>query len=291
MNPEPQNGGTPMKQCSSITRGIHVGLVIAVMGGSASAEIVVNAFGPDAYDPDTAAMDAALGVAGFLLEDFEDTTLIEGLTYTLDLPFVGTFDELPGLHDGRSIDGSTDNQWDGIHVLLGNANNSFPDEGTRVHAVRFDYPAGARSLGVGLASFQSLGTTDFPITDHNVYVNGQFVGVLETLAAGVMEGGRARNAYLRIDATGPDVITSVGFENTTQSGIPDLLVFDHIAIDTGACAADVAPPFGVLDLADVNAFVTAFVAGDPLADLAPPFGLFDLNDVLAFVGSFNAGCP
>ncbi|USN98880.1 MAG: hypothetical protein H6810_12105 [Phycisphaeraceae bacterium] len=55
--------------------------------------------------------------------------------------------------------------------------------------------------------------------------------------------------------------------------------------------ADFAEPFGLLDLADVLAFVVAFQAGDPAADLGEPLGLFDLADVLAFVVQFNAGCP
>jgi hypothetical protein len=57
------------------------------------------------------------------------------------------------------------------------------------------------------------------------------------------------------------------------------------------CPADLAPPAGVLDLADINAFVTGFTGSQPIADLAEPFGVFDLADVGAFVGSFVAGCP
>jgi len=59
----------------------------------------------------------------------------------------------------------------------------------------------------------------------------------------------------------------------------------------GCNAADVAEPFGLLDLADVTAFVTAFNSGDPLADIAAPFGLLDLADVSLFVASFVGGCP
>lgn len=59
--------------------------------------------------------------------------------------------------------------------------------------------------------------------------------------------------------------------------------------------ADLAPPAGVLDLADVQAFVNAFVGGDPMsdpsADLAPPAGVLDLADLQAFIGAFVAGCP
>ena len=46
----------------------------------------------------------------------------------------------------------------------------------------------------------------------------------------------------------------------------------------------------MLDLADVQAFVTAFTSGAMLADLNGD-GILDLADLQAFVVSFNAGCP
>ncbi|USN97880.1 MAG: hypothetical protein H6810_06690 [Phycisphaeraceae bacterium] len=58
----------------------------------------------------------------------------------------------------------------------------------------------------------------------------------------------------------------------------------------GCNAADIAEPFGVLDLQDVQAFVAGFVAGDPIADLTGN-GVLDLQDVQLFVSSFVAGCP
>ena len=48
---------------------------------------------------------------------------------------------------------------------------------------------------------------------------------------------------------------------------------------------------GVLDLADIIAFVSAFTTQDPAADLAEPFGVLDLADVISFVTAFLAGCP
>jgi len=54
--------------------------------------------------------------------------------------------------------------------------------------------------------------------------------------------------------------------------------------------ADLAGPFGLLDLADITAFVQAFMAQDPAADFDGN-GLFDLDDVVAFVTAFTAGCP
>jgi hypothetical protein len=72
-------------------------------------------------------------------------------------------------------------------------------------------------------------------------------------------------------------------------GLEDL----EIGADSRAadCPADIAPPSGVLDLSDINAFTAAFIASDPIADLAAPLGVFDLGDVNAFVASFVAGCP
>ena len=59
----------------------------------------------------------------------------------------------------------------------------------------------------------------------------------------------------------------------------------------GCTIADVAEPFGILDLADVQAFVAGFLAQDQIADVTAPAGVWDLADVLAFVSSYNAGCP
>lgn len=58
-----------------------------------------------------------------------------------------------------------------------------------------------------------------------------------------------------------------------------------------ACIADLAEPFGVIDLDDVDAFINAFVAGDSAADLVEPFGVIDLQDVDEFINLFVSGCP
>ncbi len=56
------------------------------------------------------------------------------------------------------------------------------------------------------------------------------------------------------------------------------------------CPADLAEPFGVLDLADINLFIIGFQLGLPEVDFAEPFGVFDLADIAAFLESFAAGC-
>jgi hypothetical protein len=77
-----------------------------------------------------------------------------------------------------------------------------------------------------------------------------------------------------------------------RPGTPMDLPATTIVPGSAACSpADVAPPFGVLDLADVQGFIGAFVAGDSAADLAAPFGVLDLADLQAFIAAFNGGCP
>lgn len=56
-------------------------------------------------------------------------------------------------------------------------------------------------------------------------------------------------------------------------------------------AGDLALPFGVLDLGDIDAFVSGFVTQAPRADLAEPAGVWDLQDVAVFVAAFSGGCP
>jgi len=61
-------------------------------------------------------------------------------------------------------------------------------------------------------------------------------------------------------------------------------------LDEGCNSADLATPFGILDGADVNAFITAFGAGDDAADLNGD-SLVDGADVNVFITQFGAGCP
>ena len=99
-----------------------------------------------------------------------------------------------------------------------------------------------------------------------------------------------RGAYSFAINPGTGNITPLpGSPVDTQGSNPnDVAVW---AAQIGCNPADVAFPFNVLDLADLQAFVSAFLDGDVLADLAPPVDVYDLADVQTFVASFNAGCP
>ena len=106
----------------------------------------------------------------------------------------------------------------------------------------------------------------------------------------------------QMEATAPLAFTRfvrplIAFENSVGAAEQASATIDNAIVQltstvTNNCnAADLAEPFGILDLSDIGAFVTGFTGGDPIADLAAPAGVFDLNDISAFVSAFSAGCP
>ncbi len=93
----------------------------------------------------------------------------------------------------------------------------------------------------------------------------------------------ARVVQWGFTVTGPNVWPgdADGLGSVTFSSIPSML---------GCNAADLAEPYGILDLADINAFVAGFITNDPASDLDNS-GIWDLADINIFVGAFIAGCP
>jgi len=88
-------------------------------------------------------------------------------------------------------------------------------------------------------------------------------------------------------------VTADGFDPIEQpvayTGTPIEL---DLSFGSPACnPGDIAAPFGLIDLADLDSFIGAFAAGDPVADLAAPLGFIDLSDIDAFIAAFLAGCP
>lgn len=61
-------------------------------------------------------------------------------------------------------------------------------------------------------------------------------------------------------------------------------------VPQGCNAADLAEPFGILDLGDIGVFVSAFTGATSEADLDEN-GIYDLNDISLFVTGFTGGCP
>ena len=203
----------------------------------AKASISLTFFPGSDFNANSAMMDATLGTTGFQIDTFESTTLLSGLTISLSGGVTSTtWSALPALFDGDTFSSFTQSQfWDGTHEAsnaTGNLPNSITTPSNIANLITFNYAAGALSFGIGLSNFQSLTTSGgFAVTNHDLFVNGVNMGVLETLAGNAWSPGLTRNAYVRIDATGGSTITSVGFENINQPpSEPDFLMFDHLAI-------------------------------------------------------------
>lgn len=85
------------------------------------------------------------------------------------------------------------------------------------------------------------------------------------------------------------ITVAVGAERSDET-VADEGAIWIVNIDAATCLANLNDDC-IVDLADINAFVTGFLAQDPGVDLAEPFGIIDLADINAFVTSFVAGCP
>lgn len=81
------------------------------------------------------------------------------------------------------------------------------------------------------------------------------------------------------------------FENLGSNAVEFNLNWFGFTFLGADCPADLAEPFGVLDLADINVFVGAFISNGLSVDFAEPFGILDLADINAFIASFAGGCP
>ena len=206
---------------------------VGLLSIQAHAGIILNFFPVADYNANTATMDATLGTTGYTIDNFETTTLIPGLTITLSggVPLT-TFTSLPALLDQGACPGLTDNTaWDGTHVVANITTNTFSNctgPANIASSMALNYVPGTTSLGVGFGNFQSVSTppSQFPITNHELFVNGIDEGVLETLAGANWTPGLARNTYLRVDGTSGTMITSITVTNLTAS---DVLLLDHVA--------------------------------------------------------------
>jgi hypothetical protein len=138
-------------------------------------------------------------------------------------------------------------------------------------------------MGITRNADWRLRVNDTLVTGGNVaWDDGSSSGLRTPLSAG--SGGAT--ALDSIPVAPGDVITLEFRSTNTFACVIGL----GLTITVDPCHADMNDD-DVLDLADVNAFVAAFMAGEASADIAAPFGVFDLADVLLFVAEFLAGCP
>ena len=148
---------------------------------------------------------------------------------------------------------------------------------------------------------------------------GQFAMRLPVDGQAVLYATRPNGEMVRLASTGevltpddgpPGLVADLAFEfqaRSSDSGKPSIfnasgeLVIPIRYVGVGGsglhvfdiddpCPADLAPPEGLLDLADISAFIAGFTGQTPAGDLDGN-GLWDLTDIGIFVDSFTAGCP
>jgi hypothetical protein len=187
--------------------------------------INVVTFAPSVYNPNTAAMDAALGINGMLIEDFEDTTLIPRLSVEFRNPNGGPITTLPQTFAYIS--------WDGTKTLINR-----PDQQNMppYSDVIFYINGGTTRFGVGLVDFQTF------LNETKLFVNGVDLGLVSSLPN--YQDGAIRNLYLLLSVSpGDPLITSVEFR---MLGRNDAIIFDHLAIDAEAQGTRPVPEPGTM---------------------------------------------
>ena len=129
--------------------------------------------------------------------------------------------------------------------------------------------------------------------DNGAYSGSAYVYNLDTnqqIAKLMPSDGAAFDEFgYSVGISGDIIVVGTRYDDDRGTDSGSVYVFD-LSPPEPCNPADLATPYGLLDLADVTAFVTAFMAIDPAADLDGN-GLHDLADILAFVNAFNAGCP
>lgn len=152
--------------------------------------------------------------------------------------------------------------------------------------IRFDH-AVSLNIQAGSARLEEVHLT----------IGGTTISLPAAVLADGSNSGSVTSPPLGLDITQSDAawefsfavaMYDLSFAQSQSGSIPEDGIV--ISVASGCGLADFAEPFGVLDLADITAFVSAFVSGEPAADVADPIGIFDLADLTGFVGSFLDGC-
>ena len=187
------------------------------------------------------ASDATLGISGYTIENFEDTTLAPGLYVARPLGTAGTFTATNTLPATSVFNPTTDpaptvkaflqGVWDGGNVLVnhpgpavsGGTNWYF--DSANFKDLEFTFDPGTISVGFSLQQMEQNG--------NRLLVNGvEIISNLFTTMGNGTDSSQAfpfasRNGYIRIDATGGDTITSIRLANNLGDGF----VVDHLAFN------------------------------------------------------------
>jgi hypothetical protein len=230
--------------------------LLSFIGINSAQAVSITFFPSTVFSSNPTILNQNVGITGYTIEDFEDKTLIPGLSITYSGGvFTSTITSLPNLSNTYS------QSWDGQHTLFNIPSNQlsnsvFCPSTECAKLTTLNFSNSIISVGIGLSGFQSLNpppsAPDNPITDHRLLINGiPFSQTIEQLAGVNWKSANfQRNAYLRIDALQGESISSIGFENITAvPSTEDVLEFDHLAIKSVAQPPQSVPePSNILGL-------------------------------------------
>jgi len=281
----------------------YLRMFAAALGGSPIPAGRINVASPSAYVQSTTYLPASLlgtdSTVRFIADSsgprmrIDDVNIFEtsGSASTAGIPFIEDY-ETAGLEFASWLPSDVD-----VIDINGDAPSgeyvaSMPAGGRMVTVGLTAAGAGEPVFGVLVSSPVGAGGGDELVMEYR-NSGGTWIEV-GRFAAASFPSDSFSLAEVTLPAAAAHNTLRVAVE-TTGTGGSTPWRFDDFEVGGTArgvdCPADLAPPMGVLDLGDINAFIAGFTSSDPTADLAAPFGVFDLGDVNAFITSFAAGCP
>jgi DNA-binding winged helix-turn-helix (wHTH) protein len=192
---------------------------------AAAAQTPAKPFTIKTFDPSVwPREDAEIGVAGFVIEDFEDEKLVAGLRIELSdctdnfgptatLPLVFN----PDIHDSGGARVFVVGLWDGAHLFI---NRRAPP------------PHGYADFQWGDVTFHLAGgATSFGFSLDDMDLNTELLvnGVSQANLRRLLPSGTIRSGYVRIDAAPGETIFTVKIANKANEKTGDGLAFDHVA--------------------------------------------------------------
>jgi len=185
------------------TRRVFSLLFLAFLSASSHAYSITS-FPSSAYNVDTNVMNSTLGIDGtYVVEDFEDSTLIAGLTIT---------DHADGIGSPSSVSNAVI-VWDGSTAMAAGLGPAHP-----IDDPIFSFSQTVMRFGIGISDYQSA---FYGLTQ--ILVNGTNIGAIpfdDTL----------RDGYLFITAGNGEGINSVTFLQSNN----DAIMYDHLAVQYAA---------------------------------------------------------
>jgi len=222
-----------------------IAILFLLFINSYSYAFTIKTFSNTVYNNSIEVMNNDIGIQNYIIEDFEDVSLVDGLTVGVENPNYGPASILPSLYKPQW----KNNTWDGIYAFTSactNGWNSWEGNSCGDHPysqiTTFNITNGTESFGIGIANFQINNSR----TD--LLVNGNKIITVDELT-NYQDGIELRNLYLIINSDNDEKIYTVTFKIQAENSCEGL-VFDHLAFYNLECNYNDSDDDGVIDQLD-----------------------------------------